>query len=262
MGLHALKDGYHVFRVPLDQCSVPAHGRCQIISVLNWIASIVQRMCSLELMFQLGKAFSFWGCPFAEWLPRPQNGAESIRSHQEQSVVTSLCCIQLLNEEGPREGTCCLLRPVVLLWNAVLVWNVSTVVFFASVAMPLKFLLKSGVATSGLSLSVLSSLRSFCFLCSSTFASSFSLLGYLLPYTLYSYSFFFPLGPSHFTLSSMKVSKKRGKTDKLKTSDSFILTKDWVEEAFEVKCWAYDRNSVKKMDWLWLKWLWEFSSVF
>lgn len=58
--------------------------------------------------------------------------------------------------------------------------------------------------------------------------------------------FFSPLGPSHFTLSSMKVSEKRGKTDTLKTSDSFSLTIDWIEGAFEVKCWAYDRKSVKK----------------
>lgn len=145
------------------------------------------------------------GCPW------PQNRAESIRSHWEQSVVTSRCCTQLLNEEGRREGTFCLLRLVVLLWNAVLVWNVSTVVFFASVAMPLKFLLKSGVATSGLSLSVLSSLGSVCFLCSSTFASSFSLLGYLLPYTLYSYSFFPPLALVTSLFPLWRWVKKEGK---------------------------------------------------
>lgn len=142
--------------------------------------------------------------------PWPQNRAESIRSHREQHVVTGLCCTQLLHEEGPREGTCCLLRLVVLLWNAVLVWNVSTVVFFASVAMPLKFLLKSGVANSVLSWSALSSLGSFCFLCSCTFTSSFSLLGCLLPDTLNSYSFFssLPLVTSLFPLWRW-VKKKR-----------------------------------------------------
>lgn len=121
----------------------------------------------------------------------------------------------------------------------------STAVFFASVAMPLKFLLESGVATSGLALSVLSSLGSFCFLGSSTFAlPSLSLaIFFSTPFILIPFS---PLGPGHFTLSSMKVSEKRGKTDKLKTSDSFSLTIGWVEEAFEVKCWACDRNSVKK----------------
>lgn len=140
-----------------------------------------------------------------------------------------------------------------LLWNAVLVWNVSIVVFFASVAIPLKFFLKSSVANSGLSLNALSSLG--CFI---SFASCLSLLPSFSLFFFFPLPLFSPLGSSHLTFSSIRVNRKREKTDKPQTSNSFSLSKGWGE-AFEIKCWAYNRNSVKKNYWLLAKSIFGFS---